>query len=336
MVNILDLKKDELRQYLYDNNFKKFKADQINDWIFNKKVFDFYKMSNLSKSERKDISNILCIYIPEIVKVQESHDGTIKFLLKLKDNNLIECVFMVYDYGNTICISTQVGCKMGCRFCASTINGFVRNLELCELLSQVLVVEKYTSKKVNRVVLMGTGEPLYNYKNVVSFIYEMKDKFGMSSRNMTLSTCGIVSKIYDLANENMNINLAISLHAVSDKKRRTIMPVANLYSISELIDACIYYFATTKRRISFEYILIDGVNDEDHDANALVRLCKKVKAHVNIIPINEVKENKFSQSRRIKEFCDVLSTNNINVTIRQKKGADIDAACGQLRLSYSK
>lgn len=336
MVNVLNLKRDELRKYLEENGFKGFKADQINNWIYVKKIFDFNEMTNISKIERQKFHSILNIYLPSIVKVQQSSDGTIKFLLELIDGNLIECVFMSYDYGNTICISTQVGCRMGCKFCASTINGFLRNLELYELMAQILIVERYTNKKINRIVLMGTGEPLYNYENIISFICEMKDKLGMSNRHITLSTCGIVPKIYDLAREKLNINLAISLHAVNDEKRKKIMPVAYSYSISELIDACIYYFENTKRRISFEYLLIDGMNDGDDDVKELVNLCKKAKAHVNIIPVNEIKENDFRQSKKINKFYGDLLKNGINATIRQKKGVDIDAACGQLRLSYSK
>lgn len=336
MINILNLKNDELRKYLEKNNFKGFKANQINDWIYDKKIFDFNGMKNLSKKDRENIAKIFTISLPLIVKNQVSKDGTIKFLLRLDDGNLIECVFMSYNYGNTICISTQVGCRMGCKFCASTVNGFLRNLELYELIGQILLVEKYTNKKINRIVLMGTGEPLYNYENVISFIYEMRYKMGMSNRNITLSTCGIVPRIYDLANEDIKINLAISLHAVNDEKRKNIMPIAYKYSIEELINACIYYFDRTKRRISFEYLLIDNVNDSGEDVKELINLCKKAKAHVNIIPVNEIKENDFKQSSRIDKFYKDLLKNKVNVTLRQKKGMDIDAACGQLRLSYSK
>ncbi len=336
MVNILNFKGNELSKYLEDNGFKKFKGKQIIDWIYNKKVLDFNDMTNLSKDERRIFSEMMEISVPEIVKVQTSSDGTIKFLLKLNDGNLIECVFMTYSYGNTICISTQVGCRMGCKFCASTVNGFLRNLELSELMAEILVVEKYTNKKINRIVLMGTGEPLYNYENIVTFIGEMRDKMGMSNRHITLSTCGIVPKIYDLANEDLSINLAISLHAVTDEKRKTIMPIANAYSIDQLIDACIYYFDKTKRRISFEYLLIDGINDKDEDVKGLISLCKRSKAHVNLIPVNEINENDFKESKRLNEFYNSLLTAGINATMRQKKGVDIDAACGQLRLSYSK
>lgn len=336
MLNLLNFKKDELKEYLVENGFKSFKADQINNWIYDKKIFDFNDMSNLSKVEREKISQILDVYIPQIEKVQESKDGTIKFLLKLNDGNLIECVFMMYNYGNTICMSTQVGCRMGCKFCASTVNGFIRNLELGELMSQILIVEKYTNKKINRIVLMGTGEPLYNYDNVVTFIREMKNKLGMSSRNITLSTCGIVPRIYDLAKEGLSINLAISLHAVNDGKRKSLMPIANKYSIDELIKACVYYFDETKRRISFEYLLIDGLNDGDEDSTVLIELCKRAKAHVNIIPVNEIDENNFKESTRVDKFTNDLVKGGVNATIRQKKGVDIDAACGQLRLSYSK
>ncbi|BAK81063.1 23S rRNA (adenine(2503)-C(2))-methyltransferase RlmN [Candidatus Arthromitus sp. SFB-rat-Yit] len=336
MLNVLNFKCDGLRKYLEENKFRGFKANQIIDWIYNKKVFDFNEMTNLSNVERKQFNDILKIELPLIEKVQKSKDGTVKFLLKLVDGNLIECVFMMYEYGNTICISTQVGCAMGCKFCASTVNGFLRNLELCELMGQILVVEKYTRKKINRIVLMGTGEPLYNYENVVTFIHEMKSKMGMSNRHITLSTCGIVPKIYDLAKEDLNINLAISLHAVSDDKRKTIMPIANKYSIDQLIEACLDYFDKTKRRISFEYLLINGINDGEDDAKSLVSLCKRSKAHVNLIPVNEINENDFKESKRLKEFYNYLLDSGVNATMRQKKGVDIDAACGQLRLSYSK
>lgn len=336
MLNVLNFKNDELKSYLEENNFKGFKANQIIDWVYNKKVFDFDEMTNLSKVEREKFKEILEVSLPTIEKVQKSSDGTVKFLLKLFDGNLIECVFMMYDYGNTICISTQVGCRMGCKFCASTVNGFLRNLELGELMGEILVVEKYTSKKINRIVLMGTGEPLYNYENIITFIHEMRNKMGMSNRHITLSTCGIVPKIYDLAREGLSINLAISLHSVTDEKRKTIMPIANAYSIDQLIDACIYYFDQTKRRISFEYLLIDGVNDGEDDVNGLISLCKKSKAHVNLIPVNEIDENDFKESKRLNEFYNSLLKAGVNATKRQKKGVDIDAACGQLRLSYSK
>lgn len=336
MLNVLNLRKDELKKYLGENNFKEFKATQIIDWVYNKKVFDFEQMTNLSKEERKNIANILNVNLPKIVTVQESKDGTKKFLLELYDGNLIECVFMMYEYGNTICISSQVGCRMGCKFCASTVNGFLRNLEVSEIIGQILIVEKYTDKKINRIVIMGTGEPMHNYDNIVSFVHEMKNKMGMSNRHITISTCGIVPKIYDLAIEGININLAISLHAVSDEKRKTLMPVANSYTIDELIEACIYYFDTTKRRVSFEYLLIDGLNDKDEDIAELVKLCKKAKAHVNIIPVNEIEESNFKESKRLYKFYNSLLNYNVNATIRQKKGVDIDAACGQLRLSYSK
>lgn len=336
MVNVLNFKGNELKEYLESNGVKGFKAKQIIDWIYDKKVLDFGEMTNLSKQERSQFKEMMSISLPVIEKVQKSSDGTVKFLLKLNDGNLIECVFMMYDYGNTICISTQVGCRMGCKFCASTVNGFLRNLELGELMAEILVVEKYTSKKINRIVLMGTGEPLYNYENIVTFIREMKDKMGMSNRHITLSTCGIVPKIYDLAKEDLNINLAISLHAVTDDKRKTIMPIANAYSIDQLVDACIFYFNETKRRISFEYLLIDGINDNQDDVRGLISLCKRSKAHVNLIPVNEIDENDFKESRRLNEFYNSLLVAGINATIRQKKGGDIDAACGQLRLSYSK
>ena len=334
MFNVLNFKNNELNQYLIDNGFKSFKANQINDWVYDKKIFDFDKMTNLSKNDIKSLSELLHISLPSIAKVQKSSDGTIKFLLELSDGNLIECVFMEYSYGNTICVSTQVGCRMGCKFCASTVNGFFRNLELYELMGQILVVEKYTNSRINRIVLMGTGEPLHNYNNVISFIHEMKNKKGMSRRNITLSTCGIVPKIYDLAKEKLSINLAISLHAGNDYLRKKIMPIANFYSIDELIDACIYYFNETKRRISFEYLLIDGVNDSMESCRELIDLAKRAKAHVNLIPVNEIKENNFKVSSREDAFYNKLKENGINATIRQKKGLDIDAACGQLRLSY--
>ena len=270
------------------------------------------------------------------VQVQKSQiDGTQKFLFELEDGNVVESVWMKYKHGNSVCISSQVGCRMGCRFCASTLDGLVRNLRPSEMLDQIYAITLLTGERVSNVVVMGTGEPMDNYDNLLQFLHLLTDENGLhiSQRNVTVSTCGIVPNMRKLAEEKLQITLALSLHAVTDEKRRSLMPIANRYSIKELMDACRYYFEQTGRRITFEYSLVGGVNDTQEDAEGLIMLAKPLNCHVNLIPVNPIKERNYVQSERkhILAFQNELEKNHINVTIRREMGRDIDGACGQLR-----
>ena len=261
-----------------------------------------------------------------------------KFLIKLNDNRAIESVLMRYNYGNTLCVSTQVGCKMGCKFCASTKEGYERNLKACEIEGQILTVERYTNEKISNVVYMGIGEPLDNYDNVVKSIRLINYPLGLNigARHISLSTCGIVPNIYKLANENIQCTLSISLHATTDDKRKSIMPIANKYSIDELLKACRDYIKITGRRISFEYALILGENDTYEDAISLAKLLRGMIAHVNLIPVNEIKNGMYKKSKEksIERFMNTLNSCGIVTTVRRELGSDIDAACGQLRKKY--
>ena len=262
-------------------------------------------------------------------------DPTEKFLFELEDGNMVESVLMKYNYGNSVCISSQAGCRMGCRFCASTIGGLVRSLEPSEMLRQIYHIQKITGERVSNVVVMGTGEPLDNYDNFVKFIHMLSDEHGLniSQRNITISTCGIVPKIKELAQKHLQITLAISLHSPNDEMRRGLMPIAMKYSIDELLDACHYYFKETNRRMTFEYSLVAGVNDQPVHAEELAGRLKGFPCHVNLIPVNPIKERDFKQSmpKSVMEFKKILEKNRVNVTIRREMGADINAACGQLR-----
>ena len=298
-------------------------------------------MRNLPKSLKEKLKENFKIVIPEIVEEFRSNDDdTRKLLLALEDGNLIECVIMKYKHGNTICISTQVGCRMGCKFCASTIDGRVRNLTSGEILSEIMIAQKTLGERISNIVLMGSGEPLDNYDNVVKFLKEVNAEYGLNigQRHITISTCGLVPKIYELADEGLTITLAISLHAFSDEKRKEIMPIANKYSIKEILDACEYYIKKTNRRVTFEYALVKDVNDGNEDAKALGQLLKGMLCHVNLIPVNEIKENSFKRSsnKRIEEFAEILKSKGIEATVRREMGSDINAACGQLRRSYIK
>ena len=271
-----------------------------------------------------------------ILRMQESKmDGTRKYLFELEDGEVVESVFMRYKHGNSVCISSQVGCRMGCRFCASTLDGLARNLTPSEMLDQIYAISLHTGERVSNVVVMGTGEPMDNFDNLIRFIQLLTDENGLhiSQRNLTVSTCGLVPKIYELADLQLQITLALSLHAVTDEKRRTLMPIANQYSIDELMKACAYYFEKTGRRITFEYSLVGGVNDTKEDAAGLIGLATPLHAHVNLIPVNPIKERDFVQSeeRAITAFRERLEKNRVNATVRREMGRDIDGACGQLR-----
>lgn len=329
----------ELEEELKNAGEKAFRARQMYEWVHRKLVRDFDEMTNLSKSFREFCREryFLTALIP--VQVQESKiDGTKKFLFELADGNVVESVWMKYHHGNSVCISSQVGCRMGCRFCASTLDGLERNLLPSEMLDQIYAIQLLTGERVSNVVVMGTGEPMDNYDNLLVFLRLLTDENGLniSQRNVTVSTCGIVPRMRQLADEKLQITLALSLHAATDEKRRELMPIANKYSIAELMDACAYYFEKTGRRITFEYSLVGGVNDSDEDAARLSALAKPLNCHVNLIPVNPIKERSYVQSEgtRIRAFQNKLEKNKINGTIRREMGRDIDGACGQLRRKH--
>ncbi len=317
---------------------KKFRAQQIYEWLHTKKIHNFDNMSNISSSLRTKLDDIYCINSIKIVrKLESSIDNTVKYLYELSDGNHIESVLMEYKHGNSLCISTQVGCKMGCNFCASTIAGFKRDLLPSEMLLQVYTAESDSGKHVDSIVLMGIGEPLDNFDNVVKFLKILSFETGknLSLRHVSLSTCGLVDRIYDLAEYHFGLTLSISLHAVTDEKRSAIMPINNKYDIARLMKACKDYMDKTGRRISFEYAVIHGVNDTSADAEGLIGLLKGMNCHVNLIPVNEIKERNYRSDRNaLKKFASALENGGLNVTVRRTLGADIDAACGQLRREY--
>ena len=314
-----------------------FRAKQIFEWLY-RGVDSFDEMSNLSKSLRERLD---AAYIAGNLKIEQKFvsriDETRRYLLKLEDGNYIESVLMKYHHGYTICVSSQVGCAMGCRFCASTRNGKARNLSAGEIIGQVMTVQKDVGERISNIVMMGIGEPLDNYNEVLKFLEIVNHPSGLNigHRHITLSTCGLVPKIKDLADRQLQITLSVSLHAADDETRSEIMPVNRRYSISQLMEACRYYIKKTNRRISFEYTLISGVNDNSAEAEKLLKLLHGMLCHVNLIPVNPVKETGFKQGSRakIEEFQRILESGGISATIRREMGADISAACGQLRAS---
>lgn len=329
----------ELKGEMAELGEKAFRAEQLYQWLHVKLARSYDEMTNLSKGLREKLAQGYTLTALEAVQVQESKlDGTKKFLFKLWDGNVVESVWMKYKHGNSVCISSQVGCRMGCRFCASTLDGLERNLAPSEMLDQIYAIQLLTEERVSNVVVMGTGEPMDNYDNLLRFIRILTDENGLhiSQRNVTVSTCGIVPRIRQLADERLQITLALSLHAATDEKRRKLMPIANRYSIAELMEACAYYFEKTGRRITFEYSLVGGVNDTDEDAARLSALARPLGCHVNLIPVNPIKERDFVQSEaaRIRAFQNKLEKNKINGTIRREMGRDIDGACGQLRRKH--
>ncbi|MBO4267598.1 MAG: 23S rRNA (adenine(2503)-C(2))-methyltransferase RlmN [Lachnospiraceae bacterium] len=331
---------DKLRERIAALSQKSFRADQVFDWLHVKKVDDFDQMTNLSKELRDKLASEYEIYEVKAVSTLKSSDGTRKYIHRLHDGNVIETVLLRYEYGNSVCISSQVGCRMGCRFCASTVDGLVRDLTAGEMAAQIYSVEADIGERVGHVVVMGSGEPLDNFDNFTDFIELITDKRGacIGARNITASTCGLVPKIRDLADRRYQITLALSLHATTDEKRKTIMPVANKYALSEIISACRYYFDTTGRRITLEYSLISGVNDGEEDIRLLAGIAKSLGAHVNLIPINPIEERQYRATSRNDAVLlkNKLEKNDINVTIRREMGRDIQASCGQLRRKYIK
>lgn len=329
---------DELKEEMDKRSVKRFRAEQIYQFACTYTPID--EMTNLPKELREELKQEFTSTPVEIYKKFESKDGTIKFLFRLQDNNVVEGVLMSYKYGNTICISTQVGCRMGCSFCASGIDGRVRNLEAGEMVGEVLAVNRYLGgglkedRKITNIVLMGSGEPLDNFDNVVRFIelISCKSSINISPRNISLSTCGIAPKIRELADRNLGITLTISLHATTDENRKKIMKIANAYSLADLIEAIQYYYKKTKRRIVFEYILSRG-NVSKADAKRFASLTKGIMSHVNMIPINKTPESPLlpANQEKIHEFFEELKAHGISATTRRTLGADIDGACGQLR-----
>lgn len=336
MTDIKSMTLQELMAEMEKLGEKKFRATQIYNWMHQKLARSFDEMTNLSAALREKCKEQYEITALQAVQVQESAiDGTRKYLFALSDGNVVESVWMKYKHGNSVCISSQVGCRMGCKFCASTLDGLERNLTPSEMLDQIYSITLLTGERVSNVVVMGTGEPMDNYDNLLRFLKLLTAEEGLhiSQRNITVSTCGIVPKMRELAEEKLQITLALSLHATTDEKRKKLMPVANSYSITELMEACRYYFEQTGRRITFEYSLVGGVNDTDEDAAELIALVKPLNCHVNLIPVNPIKERDFVQSENaaIQAFKNKLEKNRINVTIRREMGRDIDGACGQLR-----
>ena len=335
-IDIKSLSLSELQQLVKDMGEPAFRAKQLYEWMHQKQVKSLDDMTNIPKSLKEKLLKECTFTRLEAVEIMESKlDETKKFLFALQDGNIIESVFMKYHFGVSVCISSQVGCRMGCRFCASTIDGVVRSLLPSEMLEQIYAISRITGQKISRVVVMGSGEPLDNYENLLTFIHLLSSDKGMNlgQRNITVSTCGIVPKILALADENLSINLAISLHASNDEKRKELMPIANTYSIDELLAACRTYFDKTHRQLTFEYSLVSGVNDTLDDANELSYVLEGLNAVVNLIPVNPIKERSFrpTDRRGALEFKNKLEKRQINVTIRREMGSDIDGACGQLR-----
>lgn len=327
---------EELKEELKEGGFPAYRAGQLYRWLHVQLAEDPEEMTNLPAKLKQYLSENYTITRLQVADRQISRlDGTQKFLFQLPDGETIESVFMKYKFGNSVCVSSQVGCRMGCRFCASTLDGLRRNLLPGEILEEIYTIHRLTGEKISHVVVMGTGEPLDNYENLLKFLRMLTDENGqnLSMRNVTVSTCGIVPRIYDLAREKLSITLALSLHATTDERRREIMPIANTYTISECMAACRYYFEETGRRVTFEYSLIKGVNDSLRDAKELAALAESISAHINLIPVNPVRERDYEQPdlSAVQAFRAKLEKHGINVSIRRVLGRDIDGACGQLR-----
>ncbi len=335
MKNIKDYNLDKLKEEFIALGEKPYRAEQVFKWLYTTNLTSFDEMSNLSLKLRNKLKEEFSMCVYNILKKQESSDGTKKYLFDVLDENAIETVLMSYHHGYTICVSSQIGCKMGCKFCASTGIQFVRSLTLGEIVEQILAVQRDTGIKISNVVFMGIGEPFDNYDNVINAIKIINNQKGLNigARHISVSTSGIVPKIYDFANEDLQCTLSISLHATTDEKRSKMMPVNNAYNIEELIKACKYYIQKTNKRISFEYALAKNNNESVEDAKNLVKLLKGMLCHVNLIPINKIENGEFTKStnENIMKFRDYLNDNGIVATVRRELGSDIDAACGQLR-----
>jgi len=333
-MNIYDYTLEELESFLIENGFKKFNATQIIDWMYDKKEFDFNKMTNLSKNLISFLNDKMFIKTPEVIKVEKSPLAN-KYLLKLEDDNKIECVLMNHDYGYSLCVSSQVGCNMGCSFCESGRLKKVRDLTLCELVGQVICVSNYENIRIDSIVVMGIGEPFDNFNNIKRFISVVINPkmINIGQRHLTISTCGLVPKIYEFADMGTGVNLAVSLHAPNNEIRDKIMKINHAYKIEKVMEALDYYISKTNRRVTIEYIMLEGINDSDECAKELANLVKGKLMYVNLIPYNETThfELKRSNDFKIKSFYDILKSYNVNVTIRKEMGGNLSAACGQLR-----
>lgn len=339
-IDILSMLPEEIEKDFVEMGEAKYRAGQVFNWL-TKGVRDFDEMTNLSKPLREKLKERYTLYKPKVLSKQVSeYDGTIKYLWELKDGNAVETVVMSYEYGNTICVSCQVGCRQGCAFCASTIGGLVRSLEPSEILDEVLYSELDSGKHISNIVLMGIGEPLDNFDNVMRFLHLVNHPKGMNigMRHITLSTCGITEMFDKLADENLQITLTVSLHAPDDETRSKIMPANRSRGVDELMRCCKRYYDRTGRRISFEYAMIDGVNDSEYHAKLLAKRANMVGAHVNLIPLNHVEERQFKPTTpgHMRAFIKILEEAGVNVTVRRKLGSDVDASCGQLRRKIQK
>lgn len=338
-IDIKSLTLEELTELAARLGEKPFRAKQIYQWMHEKLAASFEEMTSLSKVLREKLEEA-CEYVclEEAEMKLSQIDGTRKYLFRLKDSSVIESVLMRYQHGNSVCISSQAGCRMGCRFCASTLDGLERSLRPSEMLDQIYRIQQSTGERVSHVVVMGSGEPLDNYDHLIRFLTLLTGEGGLhiSQRNVTVSTCGLVPEMRRLSHEGLSITLALSLHASNDEVRKALMPIARRYTLAEVLDACRYYFEQTGRRVTFEYSLVRGVNDSVKEAAALAELLKDQHGHVNLIPVNPIKERDYVQSdrRAVLAFKDRLEKGGINVTVRRELGRDIDGACGQLRKSY--
>lgn len=338
-MDIKSLSYENVLETVQNMGEKAFRGKQLYEWMHRKLAASYDEMTNLPKNFRDKLKEQTVYTSLEIVEVLTSKlDGTQKYLFRLADGHVIESVLMKYKHGNSVCVSSQVGCRMGCRFCASTLGGLNRNLTTGEILDQIYRIQVHSGERVSNVVIMGTGEPLDNYDNVLGFLHRVSDEYGLniSQRNITLSTCGLVPKIHELAGEHLQITLALSLHAPNDEKRRALMPIANKYELKDVLATCEEYYDKTGRRLTFEYSLVGGQNDSEEDAAQLNSLIHGMNCHVNLIPVNPIKERDFVQSNKkvIDKFKNKLEKYGINVTIRREMGRDIHGACGQLRQSY--
>ena len=333
-MSIYDLTKDELQYFFMNNNDKKFRANQLFKWIYEKRILDYDEVTDIKKETLQLLKKELPIKRVKLIKVERDKDVN-KYLFELEDNEHIEAVLMRHDYGNSICVSSQVGCNMGCKFCESGRRKKVRNLKSGEIVSQVLEVEKDIKSRISHVVMMGIGEPFDNYEEIIKFIKIINDPMGLAigSRHITVSTSGIIPKIKEFSNLELQVNLAISLHAPNDILRSSIMPINKAYPLKELMNEVKSYLKKTNRRVTFEYVLLKNINDTDECAKELVRLIKGINCYVNLIPYNETENIEYERSNmfQIMKFYDILKKENVNVTIRKEFGSQISAACGQLR-----